>query len=137
MRAKLILVLVFLASLLVGVFPEERITQRRICHFSVTTDPVPAYCMHYGWITNTNAGGAVVLELAPFAIGMDFIVSNVTGESFSISPDGTDRFLAPATDAAGDKMTSTVQGDSVRFMAPAGNQAQEIFNTGGWVDDGA
>lgn len=136
MRTKILIALVLLSPLLLGLWGDSRTVGRRMCHFAVSTDPVPAGCLYFGFITNTGSSGAVEIELPPFRAGMDFIVSNTTGDSFSFDPNGTDRINAPATVAAGNKMTSTVQGDAIQLISPVDNQATEIFNSGGWNDAG-
>lgn len=110
--------------------------ERVACNY-VGAATVPASCMHYGRISNRGASSSFTLTLAAMVDGMDFIVVNETGDSLSVDPDGTERFLAPATDTNGDKLTADDVGDSIRISVVADGEARVIFNSGGWYDDGA
>ena len=134
-RSVAVLALLGLASFLMAPWPYGSPAGRRTeCVFTANGD-VPASCMYNTVLSNRGASGAIELELPVFAVGMEFCAVNDAGENFTIDPNLTDRFLSPATNAGGDYLISTVEGDVVCAMVRVANSARVTSNTGGWNEE--
>lgn len=120
----------------ISIYEPKRSAPERTRCAPVTNGSVGASCLNYSIITNRDAPGAIEGELAAFVEGMNFCVINETGNTFAVDPNGTERFLAPATDTDGDKLTSAVAGDAFCAQVFSGGEARVIFNSGGWNDGG-
>jgi hypothetical protein len=134
-RSLMPLALLALASLLMGAWPSQDPAPRQTECVFTDDGNVPASCMYNTVITNRGAGKTIELELPVFKVGMEFCAVNDDGESFTLDPNTTDRFLSPATDTGGDYLISTVQGDVVCAMVRVANTARVISNTGGWNEE--
>jgi hypothetical protein len=110
--------------------------ERTTCNYSASSS-VPESCMWYGRITNRGATGAIEVDLDNFKVGMDFIAVNEAGYSFSVDPATTpaqERFLYPATNADGDKLTSLNEGNYFHAFSPLDGKAR-VTTSSGFSDD--